>query len=88
MIEYCLGGSMDSKLQILLNKINLNLEYYKYFERAKLSKIVGNKDRDSYCFFIECDNTIDVDVYDILLLSLRENFKNYKKVSVNLKYSY
>lgn len=87
MIEYCLGGSMDSKLQILLNKINLNLEYYKYFERAKLSKIVGNKDRDSYCFFIECDNTIDVDVYDILLLSLRENFKNYKKVSVNLKYS-
>ena len=44
---------MDNKLQILLNKININNEYYKYFDNSKLLKIVGNKERDSYTFFIE-----------------------------------
>ena len=39
---------MDSKLQMLLDKININHEYYKYFNDSKLIKIVGNKNRDSY----------------------------------------
>ena len=76
---------MDSKLQILLDKININKEYYKYFEGAKLNKIVGNKNRDSYCFFIECNNTIEIDVYDIFMACLMETFKNYKDITVNFK---
>ena len=76
---------MDNKLQILLNKININNEYYKYFDNSKLLKIVGNKERDSYTFFIECDNTLDIEVYDIFLLCLNQTFKNYKKISVNIK---
>ena len=76
---------MDSKLQMLLEKIKINIEYYKYFEGAKLNKIVGNTERDSYCFFIECDNTLDIDVYDMFMLTLRETFKNYKNITVNFK---
>ena len=76
---------MDSKLQILLDKINLNHEYYKNFDGSKLNKIVGNKSRDSYCFFIECDNTLDIDVYDIFMACLNETFKDYKDITVSFK---
>ena len=36
---------MDSKLELLLNKIQINKDYYKYFNLGKLVKIVGNKDK-------------------------------------------
>ena len=78
---------MDSKLQLLLEKIHLNHEYYKYFEHAKLTKIVGNKDRDSYCFFIENENTLDPDVYEMFIACLKEAFKNYKNISVHFNCS-
>ena len=78
---------MDSKLQILLDKIKINKEYYKYFEGAKLNKIVGNKNRDSYCFFIECNNILEIDVYDVFMACLKEAFKDYKDITVNFKCS-
>lgn len=78
---------MDSKLQMLLDKININHEYYKFFENSKLIKIIGNRERDSYCFYIESDNTIDIDVYDMFISCLRETFKNYKDVNVSFKCS-
>ena len=76
---------MDSKLQILLNKININREYYEAFEKAKLIRIVGNKQRDSYCFFIELNQTLNIETYDIFMSSLLATFKDYKEISVNIK---
>ena len=77
LLKYYLGDFMDSKLQMLLDKININHEYYKYFNDSKLIKIVGNKNRDSYCFFIESINTIGVDVYDIFYACLKKCFKKH-----------
>ena len=54
---------MDSKLQLLLEKIDLNKEYYIKFTSAKLIKIVGNKEKDSYIFYIKCLATLDIDTY-------------------------
>ena len=47
------GGSMDSKLEILLKKLNIEQEQYKYFNDGKLLKIVGNKEKTNYNFYIE-----------------------------------
>ena len=78
---------MDNKLKLLLEKINLNHDYYKVFENAKLIRIVGNRERNSYCFYIENDDTIDIDTYDIFMCCLNEAFKNYKYVSVHFNYN-
>ena len=76
---------MDSKLQLLLEKIDLNKEYYIKFTSARLIKIVGNKEKDSYIFYIECLATLDIDTYKTFISCLNETYKEFKKISVNIK---
>ena len=37
------------------NQLVLNEENIKYFENGTLDKIIGNKAKDSYCFYIKLD---------------------------------
>ena len=39
---------MDSKIEILLNKVNIDKEHYQYFSDAKITRIVVNKQGTSY----------------------------------------
>ena len=41
---------MDSKLELFLNKVNLSKEDYKYFNDAKLLKIIASKDKKNWNF--------------------------------------
>ena len=39
---------MDSKLNLFLEKINLNKDYFDFFKNSTLDKIVVNKNRKSF----------------------------------------
>ena len=69
-----IGGSMDNKLGKLLGQISWDEKKYSYFEGGKLEKIVGNKDKTEYTFFISIVNTLPADVFDEFIHSLKEAF--------------
>lgn len=73
---------MNDKLEKLLNKINLNKEYYTYFEEGKLEKIVGNKNKDNYCFFIKIKTNLPLYVYKEFLMNLKDTFNTFKSIGV------
>ena len=45
-------GSMNEKVEILLNKINIDKEHYQYFSDAKMSKIKINSHTNNWNIFI------------------------------------
>ena len=49
---------MDCKIKTLLEKLNLTEECKNCFNDAKLEKIVGNKDKTNYTFYIEINKTL------------------------------
>ena len=46
---------MDSKLNLFLEKINLNKDYFDFFKDATLDKIVVNKSKQSFLVKITID---------------------------------
>lgn len=72
------------KLNLLLNQIKLNKDLLDFFKDGKLDKIVGNKDKTCYHFFITLKSTLPLDIYIEFLNCLKNNFKNYK-VGVSFK---
>lgn len=69
---------MHDKLQILLEKIGLPNEYYSYFKSGNLDKISGNKNKDSYTFFITIEKSLPLDIYHIFVDLLTKSFNEYK----------
>lgn len=57
---------MNDKLKLLLDKINMNSEYYSYFYGGCIKKIIRNKELKKSCFVLELTSTLPVEVYDIL----------------------
>ena len=55
---------MESKMSKLMQKVKLSDECVKALENSKLEKIVANPDKTNYCFYIQIDNTLQVDLYD------------------------
>ena len=47
---------MNDKMQILLDKINIDETSYQYFSSAILTKIKINPNKDSWTIFIDIDN--------------------------------
>ena len=72
------------KLFLLLNQIKLDENLFNFFNEGKLDKIIGNKDKTCYHFFITLKSTLPLDTYIQFLNCLKNNFKNYK-VSVSFK---
>ena len=49
---------MQNKIKVLLNQMGLEEEFYSYFDGASLEKIVGNKTKDSFNFYIKIDKIL------------------------------
>ena len=80
---------MNDKLKILLDKINLEEEYYKYFLNGALNKIIINKKDKSWDFKIILDKTIPLDIFIILKDKTTKMFVDNEKVlSVSFDLTY
>ena len=60
---------MDSKIKTLIEKLSLSKECIDYLEGAKLNRIVANKEKTNYCFYIDINNTSynNLSVFSLLL---------------------
>jgi DNA polymerase-3 subunit alpha (Gram-positive type) len=75
---------MQDKLKILLDKLNISEEQKQKFENATLDKIVGNKTRDKYQFFMTFPSNLEVDVFLNLKKELRESFQEFDEIGLQL----
>ena len=93
MVYYLLGGSMDSKISSLIDKLKLTDMCINKFKTAKLEKIVANKEKTSYCFYIIIDEILDLESYEEFVSKLNDSFNSIKHVNVifnpiNINYDY
>lgn len=76
---------MQDKISLLLEKINLNKDYYSYFESATLDKIVGNKSRDSYKFYFTLLKFLPTEVYEEFTRKLRKTYFDFDNIDIDFK---
>ena len=75
---------MNDKLKILLNQIGLNEKNYSFFNDGSLDKIVGNKNKDSYKFYLSLNQTLPFKIYIELFDKLKIKYNKYN-VFVEIK---
>jgi hypothetical protein len=75
---------MDSKINTLLEKLNITEECKVCFNGAKLVKIVGNKEKTNYTFYIEIESTLSIENYKEFVLNLKESFASIENDLLNL----
>ena len=73
---------MDNKLELLLKRINIDSDKYIYFNGGKLIKIVGNKEKTSYKFYIDLITNLPYDLYITLTNNLKKTYSEFKEISV------
>ena len=74
---------MDNKLQKLLDKILLTDEELVYFKNGKLTKILGNNEKNIYCFLIDIDNILPVEIYDSFMEKISISFSEYNEIKAS-----
>ena len=79
---------MNDKLKLLLDKINMNSEYYSYFDGGCIKKIIRNKELKKSCFVLELTSTLPVEVYDILKKGVATSFRDSVTNIILLKVEY
>ena len=57
---------MDSKIEILLNKKNIDKEHYQYFSDAKITRIVVNKNATLWNIFIDKKELLPLEILEEL----------------------
>ena len=75
---------MNEKMNRFLEQIGINEDYVNAFENSEVLKVLIDKESSRFHFIIKLGNILDIDVYDDLLLSLKEAF-NYE-IKLTLKY--
>lgn len=75
---------MNDKLKILLNQIGMKKENYSFFNDGSLDKIVGNKNKDSYKFYLSLNQTLPFQIYIELFDKLKIKYNKYN-VFVEIK---
>lgn len=83
---------MNDKLKLLLDKLKLPNEYYKYFETGKILKLKLNKERTKGVFEIEIDDKLPDNCTSYIDDNISSVFNNMESVSIkfivrNLDYS-
>ena len=78
------SANMEKQINKLLKEIEFDTDLYSYFEDGSLDKIIGNKNKDSYRFFLSLKETLPLDVYIVLLERLENKYKQFK-VSLEIK---
>ena len=76
---------MDSKIATLIEKLDLSEECKNAFETAKLEKIIANKDKTNYCFYIKLDTNLNINIFDEFINKLKISFSSVKNVNCILK---
>ena len=77
---------MHDKLELLLKQINFEEEKYHYFNEGTLEKIICNKSKNSYVFFLNLKRPLDVMTYLEFNKKLRKKYSKYKlkaKLKIN-----
>ena len=80
---------MHDKLKVLLDKINLSEDKYKYFLDGKLDKVVINKSNKKSCFKLSLVNMLDSNFYSEFLSLVKNTFVDGDKITtvgLNIKY--
>ena len=73
---------MDEKLSILINKLGLSDQAVEELKGAKLSKIIGNKDKTNYCFYIDILTTLSIESFEEIKDKLKNYFSEIENVNV------
>ena len=76
---------MNDKLKLLLDKINLNSECYKYFENGKIIKIISSKDKLNWNFIIETSSLLPTEVLEFLDNNIKNGFEKLNSVTYTIK---
>ena len=66
---------MKDKLNLLLEQINLPKEMTKYFENGKLDKIVCNRNKDKYAFYLSLEKILPLKIYLDFNKLLKQKYK-------------
>ena len=75
---------MSEKQLRFLENIGINEDYMDCFNGSEVLKVLVDKDTNSFHFVMKIDNILDIEVYDDLVLSLRDAF-NYN-IKLTLEY--
>ena len=75
---------MDSKLELFLNKINLSKDDYKYFDNARIIKIISSKDKLNWNFIIEVKELLPVRILEFMDINIKNGFKDLNYVTYTL----
>ncbi|NLL44684.1 MAG: PolC-type DNA polymerase III [Mollicutes bacterium] len=73
---------MNDNLKKLLEQIKIPKDYYQYFDNGTLDKIVGNKKKDTYKFFITINKVLPVNVYQEFLKLLKDGFPTVPNIKI------
>ena len=76
---------MDSKLELLLNKINLSKDDYRYFNDGKILKIISTKDKLNWNFVIEINELLPTKILEFIDNNLKNGFKDLTTVTYTFK---
>src|SRR5574344_4900 len=71
---------MKKNMSKLLKKIGFSEDKYNYFNDTTLEKIVGNKDKTKYKFYLKSENLLPVDIYNNFNELLCKSFNEYESV--------
>ena len=75
---------MDEKLKLFLEKINLDKNFYRYFEESKLLKIKSSKDKLNWNFIIETNELLPLEVIRFLDDNIKNGFPNLETVTYTI----
>ena len=73
---------METKLQTLFTQLDLKKENSVYFEGGSLDKIVGNKKKTEYIFFVTLPKSLPLPLYLEVRDKLKEVYKKIEKVDI------
>ena len=73
---------MNDNLKKLINKIELEEEYYHFFDNGKLNRIIGNKEKTNYTIIVDIDSTLPVELYQHFIDKVRNAYSDIEKVIV------
>ena len=76
---------MDDKLQLFLNKLNLDQNYYNYFKEGKIIKIICSKDKLNWNFIIEVNELLPLEVIKYIDDNIESSFSNLNSVTYTLR---
>ena len=73
---------MQDKLNILLRKLNIEEDNYSYFEDGTLDKIVGNRDKTNYNFYITINSNLPYELYNDINSKIKNIYSEFKEVKI------